>query len=388
MLFSQTCRIALICAMAGTGPYDPAAIISAEELLNALDAQQKLLNGIMVNVEVQGYSALCGDKSHRGIFGPSSDDPKPEQLRARLTCSILKCGRKYRIEERALDAAMPDGAANSNATNLTNHNGVRVYACDGTNYITVNRGETGNESCLISLTAVDQRPSPGAMDICSWWVFGQDLRNSFADYLRDRRARIQSARLLEDGSTQFVFLPRSDNSQTEFIYRAKRHGPHIQLTEVEMRVYRHERPTYSDNDLRLSFGISFGPINWEVGEFMPRTATLLWRFVADDPEESTWAITRVFVRSAIRADLNEHSFHPAPSPGAMVIDTRYRLTYQLGGHLLTVDGRPVRTATPLEGDVGERLEWWLENGEFAPVPDAVTRQFSGERCVEHEGEAR
>jgi hypothetical protein len=347
--------------------------ISTNELLDALDSVQARLQRWRVTIDLESWSQRCNDPHHAGLFLPSKDATQAEAV-LNNRVAVVRDRDRYWIAQDTLKSAgaQADGAAfNFGDTRA-------VLAFDGMNYIASMKTAAGEEHYLISLGAEDHRVSTGPLDLYGWWVFGQ-TREGYADHLRTADGEPRST-TRADGTTEWSFFLRDSQRHTVIHLRANRgNSGEILLTYACMSVYRTPDNSTDDN-LRLRYSVEFSDHRESpaLGVVIPHAAQCTWIFSSDTPTNHYWTVNRLHVVSIEPEAELASLFHPLPSPIAQVGDSRYRLGYKLGDDVINVDGRRLRTHEPLHGDVGERLEWWIEHGEFSPVWDEEAQRFISE----------
>jgi hypothetical protein len=360
-LLSLGCSASMFAAAVAIPPPEPSAqIISTEELVAAVNEQQARLDGLTMRVECDNFSTLNADPAFTGAPAPPAD--VSPHWAATFRYDTVRAGAKYRFDRDIVMAA--EGRKDLQPGMH------QVIAGDGANYFTVHQDEE-RELFEVHGTGDTQRPDPTHLDLRGWWVFGHSVRWTFADYISEDQFVVEGPILRPDGQTEWRSHPKV-TEQSEFVLTACRRNGHVELTCAEMRVFKSLPKT--EETLRMSWTTTFAPIEWDNGQFTPATATNIYRYSGDVPSHSAWAINRIRIVSLERVPFEERTFHLMPRADATVIDGRYKLGYQLGTDLLNVDGRVLRTHVPLYGDVGSRLEWWVENGEFGPIIDPTTGQ--------------
>jgi len=106
--------------------------------------------------------------------------------------------------------------------------------------------------------------------------------------------------------------------------------------------------------------------------------------VFEDGGEDAWAYDEVRVVNVVKAQPKPDTFRIAVGDKQTIIDNRYRIAYTQGEEHLNLDGRALLVSEPLNGDVGQKLEWWVAHGELGPVENP-SEPTTDESIIESNG---
>jgi hypothetical protein len=353
----------LTCAMSIAAGDPDGEAISTKEMVAALERQLHALDSMSVSFATEEYSGF-------GAGSPGPDGVRATDFKLATTGSAIRLGPMYRIElvtTRACDGLatlVGDGA---------------IFTSNGAQGRQVVRRQ--REHVLIS----DPAPVFHRHELFHQWL-GWNVQNfrvpaTYADILGT--AVVDGPTLEPDGRTRWRCVPTwSREPCLEVVFWAESRGEPM-LVEVALVGYAsgvdvRKLEWRTLDEARMSAprpevwgSVRFDDRRVEIGDStLAAGAIVAGHHFRDRPEDEFWGWYRVELREVEPASIDEATFlEPIRTPDATVVDDRYRIAYDLGSTKINIDGRILRTHIPVEGDVGARLEWWIRNGSFVPVPE-------------------
>ncbi|MCI0630092.1 MAG: hypothetical protein L0Y44_05490 [Phycisphaerales bacterium] len=324
------------------------APITTDEMCESLEKDLADLDGKLVRFRMS-YA------SETGLPEPPIETLDAGKVNLMFDCrSIMKdAGKKYRVEQTYVKAA-GEVAEFVGRTDIDTWDGAQART--GT-FTADDRGLAGAIDAAPGMNAYME----GHLTWQGWWVLQHKKGWTFTDLLRS--VRCEGPKLLVDGTTEWIYH-YEESPLMEASIIAHRIDGRPRLRKVEVR-------GHSEKDGQKKLAVSATTIwdnDWTQG--LARSAKTLWRHFREKAEDEFWQLCRLELVSIEPAPLGEHTFRLAFKPGMSIADTRYRIGYTLGDTKLNLDGRLVRTAKPMEGDVGDNLEQWVREGEFEDTSES------------------
>ena len=208
---------------------------------------------------------------------------------------------------------------------------------------------------------------------CGYWVHGNGYFEGYADLLRTSEVR-GPRRVGEAGEELWQWSVASKLAMHgEILVTARRIEGQVVLHSTEFRVFKTAAGLESEDagEMFLSARVEF------LGNMLLRPRLLnqaryTIRRRPTDESEPSWGVCEIRLLKGEAVEPKDEDFRAVFTDRAIVGDTRYNIAYQFGDRDLNVDGRLYETHEPLRGDVGGRLQWWIEHatpvGEEAGAP--------------------
>lgn len=343
---------------------DGAVSISTEELLAYFEKVEADQENLREEFRVTWHWAEGSAEP------PKSFDPSQFVHSQRIT--LLCSKERYRAELTYLDVH----------PNLAGMKGqVHTFTWDGREARLTTLGAHSRDAKQQS-GRIDNEPPREFSDLpinhwCGYWVHGNAYFQGYADLLRTS-AVTGPRRLEEAGESLWQWRIASKVAiHGEILLTARRNEGQIVLHSSEFRVFKTAAGLEKEDlsEMFLSARIEF------LGELGVRPHLLNGaRYIVSrwptDGSKPSWGLCDMQMVKAERVEPNDDDFKVPFTDNAIIGDTRYNIAYQFGKRDLNVDGRLFETHEPLHGDVGGRLQWWIEHG--TPIADKGRRQVTEE----------
>ena len=339
---------------------DPA--VTTEQLRTSLDRLTGALEGLTLEYTWKQY---------RGNGPPPDDPPTGDKLHLAIDHRVVRIGDAYRDERLTTDAEEGFGYG-PGTTSVVTWNGwvqrelrelslemrenwgarYRDHTQAGTIFDDPwNRSETDRVERLWQGIA---NKLPRRVDLAAALAH-PSLRGPFVR--EDGRVEWQ---VVDPEEWRYDF---GDRPHTYVSLIAESTDEGVRLAEI--------RRSYANKDVRSEQRLVFSREVFSDAIPIPVQATerVYVSWVGRDPY---WSITRIDLNDARRTPLGEEAFFVEFDDGTVVDDTRYGVSYVVGGRTIDLIGRgTIATDEPVRGDVGERLAEWLARGSLveAPPPD-------------------
>ena len=344
--------------------------ITTEDLCQALCAQQEALDGLLLRFDVEHFYGA-------GTAMPPPEGPRSEHFSFLSRNTALVAGAKYRLEKvyvkttESLQGLVGDYS---------------LYTWDGVVSRSIRRDadERIPESLLLDAAPPRSQYDDLYLSWLGWWVLQSSKRLSYCDLICYKR--VTDPELMEDGRTRWV-LPLLGGPATYVLMYGRQGENGVELSEVELRAYTEPHLDHQDDSgLTVSSRIQFDPIDAESECPIATSARMVQSHRRENPSDEFWFLTRISLRSAEQIVTTPLTFREPVGSGAAVADSRYRISYVIGSTVLNLDGRVIDTHEPLHGEVGHKLEWWVENARFSPLFDPTTKESARESPATERGD--
>ncbi len=329
-------------------PTPDSSIISTAEMTQYLRKAEEAQANQQISFEATWY------------YGEGQDVPPEAPDASHLVYTqhftSLLSDERYRIEVRFLDAhPKVDGVLGHTQVYTWNGQEARVSVIDGQ-----------SQNPKRQTVRIDSLPTRDVTDSailywCGWWVFQGPYFVGYADVLESAAPDPEPA---ISGGTEWRVTSRT-LQYTEMVFRAERRGDRIVIRSVEQSSYADEESFDSHDPLRafVSSELSFeGDIVEAIG--FPMTATLVTSHRPTDASAEFWNKATITCKGLAPVATNDETFLVRIDEGAIVGDSRYNISYQLGTREINVDGALYETTEPLHGDVGANLRVWVRQSRL------------------------
>lgn len=359
LLISATLALSIGMGQSAPAPVEPAGM-TTQELLAYLDRVEADQQNFREEFEVTWYWA-------QGTAEPPKNfDPSSFVYSQRIT--LLCSHERYRAEITYLDTH-PNLAAMKGQFHTLTWDGVEAR-------LTTLGAHSPNPKQQGA--RIDNLPPGEFSDLpinhwCGYWVHGHGYFEGYADLLRSSEVR-GPRRVGEAGEELWQWRVASKIAMHgEILLTVRRVDEQVVLHSTEFRVFKTAAGLESEDarEMFLSCRVEFS------GDLLSRPILLnqarytVRRWPTDGSVRS-WGVCDIQLVKAETVEPKNEVFRAVFTETALVADIRYNIAYQYGTRNLNVDGRLYETHEPLRGDVGGRLQWWIEHatpvGEEAGAP--------------------
>jgi hypothetical protein len=358
------------------GPTDPTdqepmrdapSVITTQAMLGFLDAM----------LDAQEAQQLTFEATH--YYGTGSDLPPAgasleEYLAIEYRYSAIKQANKYRMERTYI-------RSHDNLNQLKNHHEIQTF--NGAQARSVTRVPEALDNILITLDPPNPHRMVGHFSWLGYYVFqlemSRTVMHTYASLLRD--GLFVGPELAADGTTRWRCLihPHTD---CEVVIYGSSEGGRISISAAEFWIYTESTvatqiPLEFGDHVRAQNTVAFQRTGQDPDRLLPEAARFAAQYwFRSDEQEDFWGICDLHLLEVVPASIDPATFlEPIGDAEAVINDARYGISYTLGTSTINLDGRLVTTHEPLHGDVGARLEWWIEHATLGPVIDPETGEY-------------